>query len=102
MGDRNDEPLTKGQAGCLIIAIGLIVLVFGGMVYAGVTQPPSPKDLCVSALPVSTIVTSTEIPNGNILCKIIDADSVERSVWLNGDGELLELQRVPGHRELIR
>ena len=75
-----------------LLAVVLFFGVVGGLVtLAIVTDGPHRWDLCRDNMADSSVyLSSHEAPNGNILCKIIDADSVERSVWLDGDGVVLK------------
>ncbi len=81
----NERPLTTIGA---IIALGMAVF-FGGMVLT-IDSFPDPVEDCREALVTSAVISATEANNGNILCKIIDADSVERSVWLDSDVVVLD------------
>ncbi len=75
--------------------IGLVCLIAMGLFVWGFTvgmialRDSKPMGRCGSALPDSAVISAIKSDNGNILCKIIDADSVERSVWLDSDGEIL-------------
>ncbi len=51
---------------------------------------PSQGRLCGRAFGAAIVLDAVKAPNGNILCKIIDADSVERSVWLDSEGVVLK------------
>ena len=61
-----------------------------GTTHLAIRQWPGAYRTCAQSLPNAVLMEAHKAPNGDILCKIIQTDSVERYVWLDGDGVVLK------------
>ena len=89
---RTNGRITDLSGAGIKVLLFLIVLIVAVPVFlAEMLVGPSHEARCKDANPDAVILQAYDVKD-TILCKIIDADSVERSVWLDPDGVILKAE----------